>query len=291
MLHGYPDCTDKIEPIIAAIRFAKRLSGDQSEAAALALIHDAVFTHWELRHGGLDATCHSRSKLARGLSDDQLVIDWPIPRDFLAKQLLEVPSVDLRVPLIQRLLYELAGFIFLTKEEQNKLYRAGLATGFPPEWDGFDRYIRYSQRGIVVGEPVTYDRVQIEQMLSKPVLPFYVYLLRDPKGGIFYVGKGEGYRALNHEKELLRGAFPVHTNWKKLNAIARILVGKHSLGYEINSWHYDEMEALAREDKLIIKYERLNPWKLCNSNGRRFRGKPSRWLVQLRSEREVRTRT
>lgn len=290
MLHGYPDCTDKIEPIIAAIRFAKRLTEDQSEAAALALIHDAVFTHWELRHGGLEATCHSRSKLARGVSADRLIIDWPIPRDFLAKQLFELPRVDLRIPLVQRLLYELAGFIFITKEEQKNI-PSGLATALSPEWDGFDRYVRYSQCGIVIGEPVTYDRVQIEQVLPNPVLPFYVYLLREPKGEIFYVGKGEGDRALNHEKELLRGAFPVHTNWKKLNAIARILVGKHSVGYEIYSWHYDEMEALAQEEKLIIKYERLNPWRLCNSNGNRFRGKPSRCLEQFRSEREVRTRT
>lgn len=134
----------------------------------------------------------------------------------------------------------------------------------------------------MVGEPVTYDRVQIEKTLSHPALPFYVYLLRKPGGEVFYVGKGEGDRALSHEKELLRGAFLVHTNWKKLNMIARILVGKRSMGYEISSWHYDEMEALTHEEKLIIKYERLNPVKLCNSNGRRFRGKPSRWLVRFR---------
>jgi hypothetical protein len=291
MLHKYPACIDKIELIIEKIRLAKRLSENHSQAAAVATIRDAVYTHWELRHGGLDSMCHPRSKLARGLSANRLIIDWPIPRDFLAKQLFKLPSVDLRVPLLQRLLYELAGFIFITEEEQERLHREGLATALPSEWDGFDRYERYSQCGIVVGEPITYDRAKIEEVLSNPILPFYVYLLRDPKGEIFYVGKGEGDRALNHEKELLRGAFPVHTNWKKLNAIARILVGKHSLGYEINSWHYDEMEALAQEDKLIIKYERLNSRKLCNSNGRRFRGKPSRWLVQLRSERGVRTRT
>ena len=291
MLHRYPDCAGKIEPIIETICLANKLYRGKPQAAALALISSAVHTHWELRHGGVDAICHPRSRLARGLSIGQLVVDWPIPQDILARQLFELPRVDLRVPLVQRMLYERAGFIFITKTEQKKLYRTALATALPSEWDGFDRYVRYSQSGIVIGEPVTYDRAQIEHILSNPVLPFYVYLLRDPKGEIFYVGKGEGYRALNHERELLRGAFPVHTNWKKLNTIARILVGKHSVGYEINSWHYDEMEALAQEESLIIKYERMNPWKLCNSNGNRFRGKPSRWLVQFRSEREVRTRS
>lgn len=133
MVQKYPDYTQKIGAIIEAIHLAKQLSANHSQATKLSTIGDAVYTHWELRHGGPDANCHPRSKNARRLSGGQLVVDWPIPRDFLAQQLFELPPIDLRVPLVQRMLYELAGFIFITKEEQYKLRQAGLATAFPSE--------------------------------------------------------------------------------------------------------------------------------------------------------------
>lgn len=148
-------------------------------------------------------------------------------------------------------------------------------------------YARYIAVGIALGEGKIMNRLETEEVLKKPYMPFYVYLLRNPKGHVFYVGKGEGKRILNHEKELYRKHFPVHTNWKKLNRVAQIIASGKEIGYEIESWHYDEVSAYEREDKLILKYERKNPYRLCNSNGQRWRGKPSKALIKLRAEKKI----
>ncbi len=285
MFVRYPDLSEKVVPIIDAVRRARQLlhSGGADEIM-IALIRDAVHEYWELRHGGLSHSCHSRSGAARLNTHESHVLDWPIPRNHLARQLLQLPDVDLRVPLFQRLLYEHAGFVLITAEEAKRLDAAGLTEALPADWDRLDRYARYAACNIVMGEPTGYDRAQLRAMLNAPPQRFYVYVLRDAKGRLFYVGKGDGMRIFAHEREVFKKRHPVHTNWKKLNAIAQILSRDQEVGYEIDSWHFDEVEALVREEKLIIKWERANPWRLCNSNGQRWRGKPSRALLAMNAK-------
>lgn len=130
---------------------------------------------------------------------------------------------------------------------------------------------------------------EVRVLLSDPPAPFYVYQLRSPTGKVFYIGKGERFRALSHEKELLKSYYPTHTNWKKLNKIAQIVHSEKRVIYEIESWHMDETQAFLREDELIIMAEHENPWLLANSNGRRWAGKPNRQLCELRSRRGLDT--
>ena len=250
----------------------------------MAIIRDAVHEHWELRHGNLSSSCHSRSRAARLNTEQSNVPDWPIPRNYLARELLQLSEDDLRVPLFQRFLYEHAGFVLITRNEAKRLDAAGLADALPNDWDRLDRYARYAACDIVMGERTSYDRAQLRAILSTAPQRFYVYILRDAKGKLFYVGKGDGMRIFAHEREVFKRHHPVHTNWKKLNAVAQILSREEEVGYEIDSWYSDEIEALVREEKLIIKWERANPWRLCNSNGHRWRGKPSRALLAIRAK-------
>ena len=115
--------------------------------------------------------------------------------------------------------------------------------------------------------------------------PYYVYLLKDPKGFVFYVGKGSKRRLLQHERELYSKSYRFHTNWKKLNRIARIVASGKSIDYEFDSWHEDLGGALGREWTLIFYYREIDPYHLCNSNGERWRGSPGNALIKLRTER------
>lgn len=115
--------------------------------------------------------------------------------------------------------------------------------------------------------------------------PFYVYLLKDPKGFVFYVGKGSKRRLLQHEREIYRMSYRVHTNWKKLNRIARIVASGKAIDYAFDSWYEEERPALRREDELTYYYEILDSRRLCNSNGDRWRGGPGKALIKLRAER------
>ena len=119
---------------------------------------------------------------------------------------------------------------------------------------------------------------------------YYVCLLKDPKGFVFYVGKGSKRRLLQHERELYRKSYRIHTNWKKLNRIARIIASGKFIDYEFDSWHEEEKPALRREDELTYYYEVLDSRRLCNSNGNRWRGSPGKALIKLRAERSLPSR-
>lgn len=133
------------------------------------------------------------------------------------------------------------------------------------------------------------SRQEIEGVLQNPYMKYYVYLLSDPKDKVFYVGKGEGKRILSHESEVYRPRFPVHTNWKKLNIIAQIILSGKVVRYFIDSWHADATSALVREERLILKYEKEDPRRICNSNGERWRGRPSKALANLREQAKLET--
>jgi len=69
---------------------------------------------------------------------------------------------------------------------------------------------------------------------------FYVYLHRDVKGSIFYVGKGTGERAWSKDR---------HAAWLKY--VETRLNGEYDV--EIHLKNLDEIEALELEDKLIYE--------------------------------------
>ncbi|MBE0540858.1 MAG: GIY-YIG nuclease family protein [Verrucomicrobia bacterium] len=266
------------------IRQRSRVATD-GERAVVSRIAEAVHQIWELRKMEHNVNKAPKSLALRNLTAGHHCVDHPVPQSHLAQKLLSLPQEDLRAPYISNLLHQYGFFCLITTEEQSCLTKAGLAEQMPIDWNGIDRYARYSKVGICLGEDCIYTRDEFQQLLEKPAASFYVYRLRTPDNKVFYIGKGEGFRAFSHEKELYKKSFRTHTNWKKLNKIAEIIRAGKAIGYEIESWHFDETQAFLREEELILMAERANPWLLCNSNGRRWAGKPNQHLTALRVER------
>ena len=136
-------------------------------------------------------------------------------------------------------------------------------------------------------KPLTKD--QMEQLLKNPEAPYYIDRLWTPTKKIFYIGKGFKMRAFMHEKEIYKDCYRAHTNWKKLNKIASIINTGKQIGYDIESWHQDQESAYRREDMLIMQAERENAHILCNSNGQRWKGKPNKHLIELRTKLGLKT--
>jgi len=89
---------------------------------------------------------------------------------------------------------------------------------------------------------------------------YYVYVLCRPDGRPFYVGKGIGRRALEHELEALR-AHPIgESNPFKCNVIRKIVAAGGQILYRIDSHFSDDNEAacLERESELIQTLRRLH---------------------------------
>jgi hypothetical protein len=57
--------------------------------------------------------------------------------------------------------------------------------------------------------------------------------------------------------------------------------------YDIESWHSTEDSSLDRENLLIGLALRNNPQLICNSNGERWKGKPSKALVDIRTKNNL----
>jgi hypothetical protein len=84
---------------------------------------------------------------------------------------------------------------------------------------------------------------------------FYVYTLTDPRDGkIFYVGKGQGNRLNQHERDAVRHR---HANWPKEHRIREILAARKSLVAEKVAFFDDEDEAYAHEAALIASLDGL----------------------------------
>jgi hypothetical protein len=250
---------------------------------------EAIHKMWELH--GLDDPWEGGPKSAalRRTKSKAGIIDHPIPQIHLAKKLLTMHKEDYRLPYVSNLLHQFAFFCFISQEEKKRLAQAGIADKMPTSWNGIDRYARYAEVGISMGEEKMFNGEELRELLSDPPEPFYVYRLRTPTGKVFYIGKGVKLRVLSHEKEIYKSYFRTHTNWKKLNKIAQIINAGKAVGYEIESWHIDETQASLRENELIIIAERENPWTLCNSDGHRWAGKPNRQLCELRRGRGLET--
>lgn len=86
---------------------------------------------------------------------------------------------------------------------------------------------------------------------------YYVYLLIDPRTQEpFYVGKGKGNRMYDHEKEAKKGKYS-----RKCAFIRELLDAGLKIIYKVDSWHYAESAAFAREAALI---EEIGLSKLTN---------------------------
>lgn len=85
----------------------------------------------------------------------------------------------------------------------------------------------------------------------------YVYILRRPDGRPFYVGKGVGDRAFQHENEA-RHPNNYKSNAHKLNVIRSIWRDGAAIRYEIDFWGEDAQAAYERECALISTLGRLH---------------------------------
>jgi uncharacterized protein YdcH (DUF465 family) len=79
---------------------------------------------------------------------------------------------------------------------------------------------------------------------------FYVYELRDPRNGqVFYVGKGQGDRAYQHQREVLNGT--AKTNPAKIAKIQEILAADMQVEVAIVAEYVYEEDALDHEFHLV----------------------------------------
>lgn len=88
---------------------------------------------------------------------------------------------------------------------------------------------------------------------------FYTYLIVDPLGTTFYVGKGKGFRVLEHRLEAMREGGLAKSNPFKCRRIRRIIEAGQTLNYVIDRVYApsDELACLIREEELIATYRRV----------------------------------
>ena len=94
---------------------------------------------------------------------------------------------------------------------------------------------------------------------SLPSGSFYTYILLDPTLSPFYVGKGKGFRVLDHNLEASRQSGVAKSNPFKCNKIRRILEAGHQVFYRIDRVYSpdNEFQCLLREEELIAYYRRV----------------------------------
>lgn len=97
-------------------------------------------------------------------------------------------------------------------------------------------------------------RVATRQRLVEHPDNYYVYILCEPDGTPFYVGKGKGNRVFQHEAEACSLALRSH----KLNVIRRIQRGGELIGYALDGFFEIEAQSLARERELIAFFGRFD---------------------------------
>lgn len=98
----------------------------------------------------------------------------------------------------------------------------------------------------------TMNSREVMALIRASAKPYYVYVLFKPNGVPFYVGKGAGHRATDHEREAKSTTRKTH----KLAVIRKIQRDGLAVGYGIDSWHEDDASAIAREIALIAEIGR-----------------------------------
>lgn len=95
-------------------------------------------------------------------------------------------------------------------------------------------------------------------LATLPADRFYTYLLLDPQGTPFYVGKGKGNRVLQHRLEALRDSPLARSNPFKCRKIQSIEASGRTIGYRIDRLFAarDERACLLREEALIAQHRR-----------------------------------
>jgi hypothetical protein len=93
---------------------------------------------------------------------------------------------------------------------------------------------------------------------SLPEGAFYTYVLVDPNGQPFYVGKGKGLRVLDHFLEAMRDSGIPKSNPFKCRKIQQIARDGRELLYRIDDvfLSHEELACLEREEFLIRTYRR-----------------------------------
>lgn len=114
-----------------------------------------------------------------------------------------------------------------------------------------------------LAEPVAFegDEGKLRTFLFKlGAEQFYTYLLLDPAGVPFYVGKGKGRRILEHQLEAMRSSPINKSNPFKCRKIRSIFLAGRPLIYRIDkvfeSGSGSEAACLVREEQLIARYGR-----------------------------------
>lgn len=270
------------ERLIQLIKDGLRSPGEIPETSFAKRISDFVIELWSKRISSKTMEYAPKSLALRMNESLGPVLEFPVPLSFLSNKLYSLDAKDHRAPYICNLLHHYACPCLIAPQEKENLRLAGLSDSMPSAWNRLDRYTRFSSVDIRMGESGVYNQPQVKGILRHPHQPYYVYRLWTPTNKVFYIGKGDKFRALAHEKEIYSKSFRVHTNWKKLNKIAQIIHSGSGIGYEIESWHREEYQALLREEELISLAQRDNAQIICNSNGRRWAGKPNVHLLALR---------
>ena len=106
----------------------------------------------------------------------------------------------------------------------------------------------------------TSKEIQIE--IDEAKYPLYIYVLCDPDGKPFYVGKGGYKRIFEHEQEAKNEKEWRGKNYIKIAKIRKIWKEGGKVQYYIDSWHLTAESAHDREIELITFHGRR-----CNGTG------------------------
>lgn len=81
---------------------------------------------------------------------------------------------------------------------------------------------------------------------------WYVYIIGEPGGSILYVGKGTRGRVAAHEAEALGKRKPPRgSQCHKRNVLASVVDRRGRLDYSIDSFHVEQVSAMAREVEVV----------------------------------------
>jgi hypothetical protein len=141
---------DQAARILEIVRRERR--GTPVDADSIGRLSEEIHETWELCGTDDLRERGPKSVALRKASSLEEIIDHPVPPSHLAKMLLSMPKEDYRIPYVSNLLHKFAFFCFITPEEKIRLAQSGIEDTMPSSWNGIDRYARYAEVGISMGE-------------------------------------------------------------------------------------------------------------------------------------------